>query len=193
MRPVTGILLAAGASRRFGANKLLAPLADGTPLAVAAARHLRAATPAALAVVRPGEESLTSLLAAEGLRIVEALDCEQGMGRSLAAGVEAAADAAGWLIALADMPYIRVSTIARLVAALAEGQPLAAPYHHGGRGHPVAFSARYGDALRTLRGDRGAAAVLAGDAHWIARIEVGDPGILRDVDLPADLEAAATR
>jgi len=36
MRGIAGILLAAGCGSRFGANKLLAPLADGTPLAIAA-------------------------------------------------------------------------------------------------------------------------------------------------------------
>jgi len=48
-----GILLAAGFSRRFGANKLLHPLADGIPIALAAARRLRAALPEVLAVVNP--------------------------------------------------------------------------------------------------------------------------------------------
>ena len=46
------ILLAAGRSSRFGGNKLLHPLADGTPVALAAARNLVAALPGALAVVK---------------------------------------------------------------------------------------------------------------------------------------------
>ena len=89
-----GVLLAAGRGERFGSHKLLASLPDGMPLAVAAARHLIDALPDSVAVLRPGDEILASLLAAEGLRIVVNPDADHGMGTSLARGV-AACDAGG--------------------------------------------------------------------------------------------------
>lgn len=193
MPPLTGILLAAGASRRFGSNKLLAPLADGTPLAVAAARVLVAAVPKALAVVRPGDRFLASLLAAEGLEIVECADAQRGMGFSLAAGVAAAPAAAGWLIALADMPYIKESTVARLAAELAAGATLVAPVYRGRRGHPVGFGRGYRAELLALRGDRGARAILDRSLALLTPIAVDDPGVLYDVDWPADLSAVPAR
>lgn len=107
MSRVVGILLATGASRRFGSHKLLAPLADGTPLAIATARCLVAALPESLAVVRPGDAKLTALLKREGLGIVECAQAEQGMRHSLAAEIAAVRSADAWLIMLGDMPLSR--------------------------------------------------------------------------------------
>ncbi|MGH8772938.1 MAG: NTP transferase domain-containing protein, partial [Burkholderiales bacterium] len=55
---IAGVLLAAGASSRFGSNKLLHPLPDGTPIAVAAGRNLKRAVEDAFAVVRSHDEAL---------------------------------------------------------------------------------------------------------------------------------------
>ena len=184
---VTGILLAAGSSRRFGSNKLLAPMADGAPLAAAAAGRLIAAVPESIAVVRPGDSALAALLAGKGLRVVECAAAQWCMGHSLAAGVAAAGTADAWLVALADMPSIKPSTIAGLVAQLRAGAALVAPFHAGRRGHPVGFAAGFGDALLSLSGDAGARDLLARHASSLTRFAVDDAGILADVDTPADL------
>jgi molybdenum cofactor cytidylyltransferase len=187
MRRVVGILLAAGSSRRFGSNKLLAPLADGTPLAVAAASKLVAVVPESIAVVRPGDDALAAVLAGKGLRIVECAEAERGMGHSLAAGVAAASMADAWLIALADMPSTKISSIAGLIAQLHAGSVLVAPFHAGRRGHPVGFAAEFGAELLSLSGDAGARDLLARHAASLTRLDVNDPGILIDVDTPGDL------
>lgn len=184
---IVGILLAAGRGTRFGGPKLLAPLADGTPLGVAAARSLCSAVPEVVAVVHPADRELRRQLVATGARLVECAEAEAGMGVSLAAGVGATAEADGWVIALADMPYIRVDSIDLLVRALTDGAALVAPCYRGQRGHPVGFGAEFGPALRALQGDRGARDLLARHADRLQCLEVDDPGILRDVDTPADL------
>jgi molybdenum cofactor cytidylyltransferase len=187
MRQITGVLLAAGASRRFGTNKLLVPLADGTPLAVAAARHLRAAVDPCVAVVRRGDDELAALLAAEQLQVVECARARHGMAASLACGIRASAFADGWLIALADMPFVLPETIARVAAALRSGAALVAPVFEGRRGHPVGFDRRFAPSLLALRGEAGARALLAQYDRLLMRVACHDPGILRDVDTPADV------
>lgn len=192
MHNITGILLAAGDSRRFGSNKLLTALVDGTPLAVAAASKLVAALPQSIAVVRSGDTELAALLAGKGLRVVECAEAEGGMGHSLAAGIAAASSADAWLIALADMPSIRISTIAELISLLQTGAVMVAPFHAGRRGHPVGFSARYYAELRALSGDAGARDLLVRHASSLTHLDVDDPGVLIDVDTPADLEVRVT-
>lgn len=192
--PVFGILLAAGRGSRFGGEKLRAPLPEptlgvppGTALGVAAARSLVAALPDSVAVVRPGDTALSGLLAQAGLRILECPRADEGMGASLACGVRATKGADGWVVALGDMPWIAPATIAAIVAALRAGAGLVAPVYRGVRGHPVGFAHRYHPDLAALSGDEGARAVLKRNAAALMLIDVDDPGVVRDVDVPQAL------
>lgn len=189
-RGIVGLLLAAGRSRRFGADKRWQPLADGTPLALATAARLRQACADVLVVVRPEDEALAAQLRELGCAVVTCSDAELGMGHSLAAGVRASADAAGWLVALADMPAIAAASYRAVAAALAAGAAIAVPVWRGQRGHPVGFAGHWRDELSALTGDRGARALMQGHAALVQQIAVDDPGILADIDTPQDLAAA---
>jgi len=194
--PIVGVLLAAGAGRRYdpsGARlKLLQASAGGPhaglPIAVAALRNLLAVIGEVIAVVRPAEgdaqRKLHRLLAAEGARLVVCPDADAGMGHSLACGVRARGDAAGWVIALADMPAVAPATIAAVRDAIAGGGDSAAPVHRGRRGHPVGFRSPCLGELLALTGDEGARSVLA--AHPPLLVDVDDPGCLLDIDRPAE-------
>ena len=191
---ITGLLLAAGSGTRFGGGKLLASLpaashgvAAGTPIGVAACFHLAAALPRVVALVRPRDAALREHLRATGVEVVECARAHEGMGATLACGVEVTADASGWIVALADMPWIAPSTIARVGAAIEAGAPVAAPFFRGERGHPVGFGRSCFDALGALGGDEGAKSIVAAHRDRLVRIDVDDPGILRDVDTPEDL------
>lgn len=173
---------------RFGSDKLLHTLADGTPMVLASARNLQAGVGRVLAVVRSDNSELKARLAAAGVDTVDCHNADEGMGASLACGIAAAADARGWLIALADTPFIRSESIRDVAAALDRGAALAALFYQGRRGHPVGFSASFRDALLALAGDEGARSVVAANLSRLCRIDCDDPGILADVDLPADLD-----
>ena len=114
-------------------------------------------------------------------------NADAGMGASLACGVLATRDAAGWVVALGDMPWIEPSTISRVAKAIEEGAVVAAPFHRGQRGHPVGFAAACLPELAALTGDDGAKSVVAAHRDSLARIDVDDPGTLRDVDRPTDV------
>lgn len=187
MKSVTGILLAAGDGRRFGGQKLLHPLPGGEPIGVAAARNLVVAVPDAVAVVRPQDRELAEALSAVGMQVIENPAAQDGMGTSLAAGVGAAASAAGWLVALADMPWIRPATMVAIAGALYTGAALVAPIHRGRRGHPVGFTAQWRGKLEALEGDQGARYLLARHVGELVLLPTSDPGVLLDVDSPADL------
>jgi molybdenum cofactor cytidylyltransferase len=187
MTGLAGILLAAGTGKRFGSQKLLHPLPNGVPVGVASARALVQAVPNTFAVVQPGDRLLIEAFSAIGLRIVENPLADHGMSTSLAAGVSAAGEASGWLIALADMPWIRPATIRVLADMLQDGASMVAPIVGGRRGHPVGFSRRWGDKLRTLGGDDGARGLLAEYADQLILVTTVDAGVLEDVDYPDDL------
>ncbi|MCG7910659.1 MAG: nucleotidyltransferase family protein, partial [Candidatus Thiodiazotropha taylori] len=190
MSPPIGVLLAAGSSRRFGANKLLQPMAGGEPMGVMAARHLLTAVSRGVAVVRPDDVELSAALSELGYRVVENQQPESGMGESLAVAVTASLDAGGWLVALGDMPWINPQTIAEVAERLAQGASMVAPVYKGERGHPVGFATRWGERLVELNEDRGARQLLIDYPSDLELLPVDDPGILLDVDFPEQLSEA---
>lgn len=187
-----GILLAAGYGRRFDPDgrrsKLLAALPDGGTVAGRAARTLATALPGSIAVIRPGHAALAAELQAAGCIVLESSDAERGMGSALAHAVRETPLAGGWLIALADMPWLTVPTLRAVATAIDHPERIAAAAHRGQRGHPVAFGAAHGAALGALEGDQGARTLL--QAHPPRLIEVDDAGVLRDIDRPDDLPQA---
>lgn len=189
------VVLAAGYGRRFAeqakheTNKLLAPCIglDGSERAVLA--HSLSALGQwpgmRLLVLRQGSERLGEMTA---LGVRYGFDTlvvpSNGMGDSLSAAVRATSTAAGWLIALGDMPWISARTHSRVADAMTAGHAVV-PLYQGKRGHPVGFDAAYAQALMALSADHGGRGVLG--QGRVTPIEVDDPGVLRDVDLPEDL------
>jgi molybdenum cofactor cytidylyltransferase len=189
--PLIALLLASGRGARFDPsgqqNKLVQRLPDGhSVIARSAYRLIEAGL--AVTVVAPADERLFKALDGAPVSWCNNEAPEQGMGHSIALGVKASPFAAGWIIALADMPFILASTIARVASALGSSSaPIVAPYFDNQRGHPVAFAASMRDRLGALRGDQGARAILA--SELIYRVDTDDYGILRDIDRPQDLTA----
>lgn len=188
---IRGILLAGGAGTRFGGAKLLSAFPnDPVPIGVRSARSLIAGLGNALAVVRAGDAALARALREAGCEVLESADSARGLGASLAAGVKASRDAAGWLIALADMPRILPATHRAVADALSRGARLAATVDASGRrGHPVAFAAELYADLAALDGDEGARGVIARHRAWLEVVRRDDPGIHFDIDTPGDLAA----
>jgi molybdenum cofactor cytidylyltransferase len=187
-----GVLLAAGLSSRFGGNKLLHPLESGVSVAEQAAHHLLLAVPASLAVIRPGDAPLRARLERAGLRVVECAAAARGMGASLACAVAASARARGWVVTLADMPWIRPSTIHRVALSVEAGAPIAAPRYRARRGHPVGFAAEWREQLLALNGDAGARDLVTAELARTDLFDVDDAGIVADIDVPADIRARIT-
>jgi molybdenum cofactor cytidylyltransferase len=200
---IAAIVLAAGASRRFGSDKLLHPVTlRGVTLPLAAhsllpwletfgqisvvvrlgANVFRSATEAALGIGKGGVDKSASI------NWVACAEAAQGMAASLACGVRANRDAAGWLIGLADMPAVPMAAIAGVRDALSTGAALAAPSRDGRRGHPVGFASHYYDELLALQGDNGARRLLQRDRYKVVEIRIGDAGIFADIDIPGDLQ-----
>lgn len=185
---IVGIVLAAGAGSRFGSDKLLHRLSDGTPMAVAAATTLHAACSRIIAVVRPEADELVTLLAEAQCTVLRCNQAHAGMGYSLAAGVRASADATGWVVALADMPFIKRATHELIAAQLVAGATLVLPEFQGRRGHPVGFSHKWLRQLSALTGDQGGRMLLAQHPEEIVLCPVDDAGVIWDIDRLEDLE-----
>ncbi len=184
--PAGILLLAAGFSRRFGSLKLAATLHDGDTVVARTLKQLRATQAPLRIVTRP---DLQTLLLASGARAEELVLCEDaalGMGHTLAAGMRALPPWRGCLVCLADMPFIRSDTLLLLLQALRQDHILV-PVHDNERGNPVGFGSDWFAALQGCSGDAGAREIVRGHPGQIDLVNVDDPGILQDLDTPADL------
>lgn len=190
---IAGILLAAGKSSRFGSQKLLArlPAPDGRRIIEASAANLLAAVGRVIAVTSR-DDLLMRVLDDCGCQVVVNERAHEGMGTSIAAGVHASRDAQSWIIALGDMPYLQVETIASVREQLSEQNKIIVPRQQNKRGHPVGFPARYGADLGALQCDSGAKSVIdlamAQNVLNVLFVDVNDTGVLADVDVPSDIK-----
>ncbi|EKM0666711.1 nucleotidyltransferase family protein [Cronobacter turicensis] len=114
-----------------------------------------------------------------------------GMGDSIALGVKATPDAAGWLILPGDLPLITAASLRQVAKALNENS-VVVPHYQQRHGHPVGFRREYFDALAALSGDEGAKAIVraARARAEVLTLALNDAGIVQDIDVPADLLAA---
>ena len=186
----TGILLAAGQSRRFGNNKLLHPIMDNTPMLMVTAKKLVNALPESIIVINQELIPYTAQLENLGIRVVVNEHAKQGIGSSIASGIRASQDATGWLIMLADMPYIQSETISQLANKLENGVDIVAPLFEQQRGHPVGFNKSFKDELLALNDDFGAREIIANHQGQLELVATEDSGVIVDIDQVSDIDAS---
>ena len=181
---IAAIVLAAGLSSRFGADKLLHPYA-GKPLAAHIADTL-VAMPLAhrIAICPPEPSPRAKLFRDRGFEIITNAEPQRGMASSLALGAQRALDlgADALLVCLADMPNVTSEHLLRLIAAT-EASDTAATQFAGTRSPPAIFTRRLFPELAALSGDHGARHLLAQ-----ATLIEAPPELAKDFDTPADFD-----
>lgn len=181
------LLLAAGSSRRFGSDKRMAPFAPKQQVLAATLENIRNSGLEAQVCLRAHDDALAASLSSKGVSCQQCLRSIEGMGSTLAEGTEQLPDWAGVIIALADMPWVRADTFSKLANALGEGR-ICIPTFHARRGNPVGFSRAFFTQLTEIRGDKGARSIIEQHPNAVLEVAVEDPGILRDIDRPSDLQ-----
>jgi len=186
-----GLVLAAGAGRRYGMPKALVAYPRRL-LVQLAADTLREAGCARTVVVLGAEAERVRAAAPDLPPTVINTDWESGLGSSLRVGLEALAGtpAIAAVVLLVDMPDVTPEAVRR-VAALAEPGALAMGGYGERRGHPVLLGRdHWAGVARTATGDRGAREYLRAHADVVRVVPVGDVAGDRDLDFP---EQAADR
>lgn len=187
------IVPAAGRGSRFqgDGHKLSQPLAEGAVLATTLERVIASGLPLVVVTTSELVPIAREVVAARDIVLLPPVGSASpeplGMGYTIATGVRARPNAAGWLVQPGDMPLVQPRSLQAVARALSH-YPVVYPQHRGRRGHPVGFSAELYDELIKLKGDEGARRLLA--RYPSQPVEVDDAGVLIDVDTAADLQLA---
>ena len=192
---VVAIVLAAGASRRFGSPKLLAPL-DGRPLL----QHtLDAVAAAGLddVVVVVGDEAIVieAAIAWRGERRVRNPRPGDGLSSSLRLGLEAVAEdpsVQAVLVVLGDQPSLRPAVVSAVLrtAEVATQPIIRVRYADDEAPNPVLIRRQAWALASGMTGDRGLGPLLLARPELVAEVDV--PGRNPDVDVPGDLARVAS-
>ena len=185
---VTGLVLAAGGSKRLGQPKQLLPFGDGTLLGHVLGTARACPFDQTLCVIGGGGPDVRERVDLQGFEVVDNPAFGAGCSSSIAAALAAVDQRADVLVLmLGDQPGVTVAAVQALISERG-GADLAACQYDDGRGHPFAFSrAVFGD-LMQLHGDKGVWKLMdrAGDA--VADVPV--PGAIPlDVDTWEEYEA----
>jgi molybdenum cofactor cytidylyltransferase len=184
---IGGLVLAAGAGKRFGSSKQLAEL-DGRPLLEHSIRALvESPVERVVVVLGAGAEQVKARVDFQGAALVVCDRWDEGQSASLAYGLGELSDCEAVVITLGDQPRLAPEAIRRVVDARGEGVDAVRATYGGVPGHPVLLERHLFDRMRDVSGDHGARNLLQ-SVHMVA-VPCDDLGGGEDVDTPAQLDS----
>jgi molybdenum cofactor cytidylyltransferase len=193
MPRIAALVLAAGQSRRMGGpNKLLVEI-DGKAMVAHVVDMLKTAKVFLITVVTGHQaDQVRSALAGRDITFVHNARYGEGLSTTLGAGIAALPpEADGAIICLGDMPKLTAAAVDRLIAAYdpVENRSIIVPTSGGKRGNPVLWGKRYFAEMRAVSGDVGARHLIGEHQDLVAEVEIGDRGVLVDIDTKEALDA----
>ena len=181
------VVPAAGFAERFGSEKLLAPVGDRPMIEATVRSLLDGGVTKVVVVVAPGADAVRKILdGIAGVTVALNRARERGMFSSIQAGVrEAQGDPI--LVLPGDMPWVEPATVAALLERYERDRTIVSPRFNGKRGHPVVIPGKYRDEIAAAAEGVTLHEILRAHAEHRVDMDVYDRGVIRDVDVPADL------
>ncbi len=190
---VSAIVLAAGSSIRMGEAKPLVQVAGKPMLERTLATLLESRVDEIVVVLGHSADLIQERIPFRGAKTVINNSYSEGIASSLRTGLSSvAANAEAALIVLADQPFLKSETIDRLLEEYSSKKPeIVIPTYNGFRGNPVLLDRSTFREVAQLTGDIGCRAIFGSHIRGLLKVPVQDPGVLVDLDTPADIQRFA--
>lgn len=189
MKGFSAVILAAGASKRLGFNKLTLKIDGESVLQKTVASFISAGLEKIFVVTGIQSQSIRKALAGCAVKFIENEDCALGMSTSVRASLPFITDEEGVFFHLGDKPFLEKEMISRMADMYRENkEKIVIPVFNGEKGHPVLMDVGlYSEEIKSLEGDKGLREIIekhAGDVIFIK----GNEGTLFDIDTIEDVE-----
>ncbi|MBW2370443.1 MAG: nucleotidyltransferase family protein [Deltaproteobacteria bacterium] len=193
---ITGIILAAGMSKRLGKPKQLLKIGGEFIINRVVDTALESHLDTVVLILGHRHADILPVLGdrlkTPNLKVEINRDYRKGMSQSLRCGVlsvKSRYDAIMFL--LGDQPLLDSETIDHLIEQYrSSDKPICVPLCRGERKNPTLFSSRYYDSLLNIQGDTGARAIIKNQPEDVLFVEINRPELFLDVDTPGDLQKA---
>jgi molybdenum cofactor cytidylyltransferase len=194
MKEFSVVILAAGASKRLGFNKLTLKINGESVLRKAVVSFISAGLGRIFVVTGIQSQNIHKELTGCAVEFIENKDCALGMSTSVRASLPFITEEEGVFFHLGDKPFLEKDIISRMVDTYRENKKkIIVPVFNGEKGHPVLMDASlYREEIRSLEGDKGLREIIekhAGDVIFIK----GNEGALFDIDTIEDVERLKKR
>ena len=187
-KSIAVLILAAGQSRRMGAeNKLFADINGKPMLQHTAEQALKSKADGVYGVTGHEHKRVSAFFNEMNIKNFHNPDYEEGLSSSLKTGFRALADQYdGLLICLGDMPLVKHNLFNSLIDAfdVEEGRAIIVPTFQGKRGNPVLIASNLKNDILAITGDIGAKSLIVENEPLVFTVEAGKDSIFTDIDTP---------
>ena len=189
---ICAIVLAAGRSSRMGTQKLLLPFAGETMVGHIVDEVLKGPIGRVLVITGPDHDAVADALAGRDVLMARNPDAGADMLSSVRCGIRALPPGCeAILVVLGDQPSITAGLIDAMVRAQRDGHvSIVVPVYRGRRGHPILFNSQYAAEVLSGFDGVGLRGLLVAHPNQVVEMEVEGPGVVEDIDTPADYRDA---
>lgn len=184
---ITGIILAAGFSKRMGTNKLLIEI-DGISIIQ---RVIEVAIQSNLdeIILVYREEQIKLIADKYKIRSIYNENAHKGQSESLKLGVSYASLDSDYMFLMADQPFLTSDILNRLIDEYKKSdKSILVPYYNGNKGTPTIFSYKYKSEIMLIEGDKGGRDIIKSNIEEVNDFYIDDEICGYDLDSMEDIK-----
>ena len=185
---ICAVVLAAGESRRMGAQKLLLPFGGVTVIEHIVDQLLNSAIDKVFVITGHEGDRIADQISKRAVSVVKNPDYQKGMLSSVRCGLGALpAECEKVLVVLGDQPALTTELVNEMIGSLAAtDKGIMVPIYEGRRGHPILFSVCYCQEIMTHYDEVGLRGLMRAHPEDVFELEASTSTVLLDMDYPDD-------